>query len=102
MTSSSSALLLGRPTLSGMTVPGKTTMLRIGRMGNTCGTVIGCPLAPVRMVVPESVLSMTSFSAIIVSRPRSRGVSERRAPHAGPLNDDDDEDDDLFLRKVNP
>jgi hypothetical protein len=33
--------------LSGITVPGKTTMLRIGRTGNTCGTLTRCPLAPV-------------------------------------------------------
>ena len=49
MTSSSSALLFGRPTFSGMTVPGKTTMLRIGRIGRTFGTVSSCPFGPVRI-----------------------------------------------------
>ena len=39
MTSSSRFLLFGRPTFSGMTVPGKTTMLRIGRMGSRLGIV---------------------------------------------------------------
>ena len=51
MTSSSSALLFGRPTFSGITVPGKTTMLRIGRIGSACGIVICCPFVPARIVV---------------------------------------------------
>jgi hypothetical protein len=58
MTSSSSALLLGRPTLSGITVPGKTTMFRIGRIGRACGMVIFCPFVPVLMTVASGCRSM--------------------------------------------
>src|SRR5579859_6272597 len=58
MTSSRRALLLGRPTLRGMTVPGKTTMLRMGRMGRTLGRTVRWPLLPVRMTVPSGVRSM--------------------------------------------
>ena len=44
MTSSRRFLLFCRPTFSGITVPGKTTMLRIGRIGIRLGMVNGCPL----------------------------------------------------------
>src|SRR5690242_8006148 len=65
ITSSSSALLLARPTFKGMTVPGKTTMLRIGRIGSKCGRTVRCPLAPVRIVVAVGVRSMIWDSAIL-------------------------------------
>ena len=64
ITSSSRALLLGLPTFSGMTVPGNTTMLRIGRMDNTLGNTVRCPLVPVRMVVVVAVRSMIWLSDI--------------------------------------
>ena len=58
ITSSSSALLLGRPTFSGRTVPGNTTMLRIGRIGSVLGIDSFCPLVPVRIVVAVGERSM--------------------------------------------
>src|SRR6266496_5681381 len=64
MTSSSRFLLFCRPTLRGMTVPGKTTMLRIGRIGRVEGMVRSWPLDPVLMVVPVSVRSMTWVSGM--------------------------------------
>jgi hypothetical protein len=50
---------LGRPTFSGMTVPGNTTMFRMGRIGIWFGTVSRCPFVPVRMIVLVGDRSMT-------------------------------------------
>src|SRR3954454_1601448 len=69
MTSSSRDLLLERPTFSGMTVPGKTTMLRMGRIGRRWGRTVRCPLPPpVRMTVPSGDRSMI-WDSPMVSRP---------------------------------
>ena len=85
MTSSSRALDLGRPTLSGMTVPGKTTMLRIGRIGSCLGMVSGWPLPPVRMTVPVAVRSMIWESDMVQVGELRVGSGElRQASRAGP------------------
>ncbi len=63
ITSSSNALLRGRPMFSGMTVPGNTTMFRIGRIGSSVGTFNGVP-APVLMTVWESWREMIWESGI--------------------------------------
>ena len=64
MTSSSNDLLLARPTFNGITVPGNTTILRMGNIGKTCGNTVRCPLVPVRMVVLVGVRSMMRESDI--------------------------------------
>ena len=48
----------GRPMLSGITVPGNTTRLRIGRSGMVLGTVVCCPAMPDLMTVCVSVREM--------------------------------------------
>ena len=60
ITSSRRFLLFCRPTFSGITVPGNTTMFRIGKIGRLLGTAICCPLLPppVRMTVAVGVRSM--------------------------------------------
>jgi len=65
ITSSSRFLLFCRPTFSGITVPGKTTMLRIGKIGNRLGIVSTCPLLPARMIVLVGVRSIIWDSAMM-------------------------------------
>src|SRR5665213_117042 len=65
ITSSSNDLLLARPTFSGITVPGKTTILRIGRIGRMLGSTVRCPLVPVRIVVLVAPRSMIWLSDMV-------------------------------------
>src|SRR5689334_19079612 len=76
MTSSRRFLLFCRPTLRGMTVPGKTTTLRMGRMGREVGMLTCCPLPPILTTVASAVRSRTCVSAINFKEARSQ---KRRA-----------------------
>ena len=66
MTSSITAFERGRPMLSGMTVPGKTTRLRIGNNGIVFGTVVCWPARPDLMTVCVSVREMIWGSDMVL------------------------------------
>src|SRR4051812_41287100 len=82
MTSSSRFLLFCRPTFSGITVPGKTTMLRIGRIGSEFGIVSRWPLFPVRITVAVGERSMI-WDSDILNRSQKPGARSQNCSSTG-------------------